>query len=69
MSEEKKDFEVKDRRIFSEDGQKAASADEETPAADGPEGQAASSDPDSRKTETAAPPPPMALINNRHCLK
>ena len=33
MSEEKKDFEVKDRRMFSEDGQKAESADEETPAA------------------------------------
>ena len=33
MSEEKKDFEVIDRRMFSEDGQKAESADEETPAA------------------------------------
>ena len=33
MSEEKKDFEVKDRRMFSEDGQKAESADEESPEA------------------------------------
>jgi hypothetical protein len=49
MSEEKKDFEVKDRRMFSEDGQKAESADEETPAAPEAEEQAE----DDRKTETA----------------
>jgi hypothetical protein len=70
MSEEKKDFEVKDRRMFSEDGQKAESADEEAPAAPEVEGQTASSDEDDRKTEAAqAPPadesdqPPLPEIN------
>jgi len=53
MSEEKKDFEVKDRRMFSADGQKAESADEETPAAPKAEGQAASSDEDNRNAEAA----------------
>ena len=57
MSEEKKDFEVKDRRMFSEDGQKAESADGETPAAPEAEGQAASSDEDNRKTEAAETSP------------
>ena len=57
MSEEKKDFEVKDRRMFSEDGQKAESADAETSAADKAEEQAASSDEETRKTEAPEPSP------------
>jgi len=71
MSEEKKDFEVKDRRMFSADGQKAESADEETPEAPKAEGQAASSDEDNRKAEAAETSatdgsdqqPPMPEIN------
>ena len=57
MSEEKKDFEVKDRRMFSEDGQKAEPAEGETPAAPEAEGQAAASDDDNRKTEGAEASP------------
>jgi hypothetical protein len=57
MSEEKKDFEVKDRRMFSEDGQKAEAADEETPAAPKAEEQAASSSEDNRKAEAAEASP------------
>ena len=57
MPEEKKDFEVKDRRMFSEDGQKAESADAETSAADKAEEQAASSDEETRKTEAPEPSP------------
>ena len=34
MSEEKKDFEVKDRRIFSQDGQQTESKDKEAPETD-----------------------------------
>ena len=71
MSEEKKDFEVKDRRMFSEDGQKAESADGEAPAAPEAEGPAASLDEENRKTETpetspadgADQPPPLPEIN------
>ena len=71
MSEEKKDFEVKDRRMFSEDGQKAEPEDEETPAAPKAEEQAASSGEDDRKTEAAEESPtdgpdqqpPMPEIN------
>jgi hypothetical protein len=71
MSEEKKDFEVKDRRMFSEDGQKAEGADEETPAASKAEGQAASSDEDNRQagapetspTDGSDQQPPLPEIN------
>ena len=57
MSEEKKDFEVKDRRMFSEDGQKAEAADEEAPAAPEAGGQAAASDEDTRQAEAAETSP------------
>ncbi|MEE4263682.1 MAG: DUF1844 domain-containing protein [Desulfobacteraceae bacterium] len=57
MSEDKKDFEVKDRRMFSKDGQKAESADEATSAAPEAEEQAASSDQEARKTEAAETSP------------
>ena len=57
MSEEKKDFEVKDRRMFSADGQKAESADEETPATAKAEEQTASSDEETMKTEAAETSP------------
>ena len=68
MSEEKKDFVVKDRRIFSPDGQEAESADEETPAAPQEEEQAASSTEETRETEAAETSqtdeqPPMPEIN------
>ena len=57
MSEDKKDFEVKDRRIFSQDGQNAKSADEETPAAPKQEEQAASSNEETRESEAAETSP------------
>lgn len=57
MSEEKKDFEVKDRRIFSQDGQNTDSADEETPAAPTEEEQAASSTEEIRESEAAETSP------------
>ncbi len=71
MSEEKKDFVVKDRRIFSQDGQDAGSADREPPAAPKEEPQAASSTEETRETKTAkASPtdgsdhhPPLPAIN------
>jgi hypothetical protein len=71
MSEEKKDFVVKDRRIFSPDGQEAEPADEETPAAPKEEEQAASSTEETRETEAAETSqtdesdeqPPMPEIN------
>jgi len=71
MSEEKKDFVVKDRRIFSPDGQEAESADEETPAAPQEEEQVASSTEETRETEAAETSqtdesdeqPPMPEIN------
>ena len=71
MSEEKKDFVVKDRRIFSQDDQKAEPADEEIPAAPKEEEQAASSTEETRETEAAETSqtdesdeqPPMPKIN------
>ena len=71
MSEEKKDFVIKDRRTFSQDGQKAEPADEETPAAPKEEEQAASSTEETRETEAAETSqtdesdeqPPMPEIN------
>ena len=71
MSEEKKDFVIKDRRTFSQDGQKAEPADEETPAAPKEEEQAASSTEETRETEAAETSqtdesdeqPPMPKIN------
>ena len=58
MSEEKKDFEVKDRRTFSEDGQKAESADAETSATPEADEQTASSDEETRETDAAETTPP-----------
>jgi len=57
MSEEKKDFEVKDRRIFSQDGQSTDSADTETPSAPKEEEQAASSTEETREPEAAETSP------------
>lgn len=57
MSEEKKDFEVKDRRIFSQDGQNAGSAEDETPAAPKEKEQATSS------TDESKQHPPLPEIN------
>ncbi len=53
MSEEKKDFVVKDRRIFSQDSQETESPDQESPAAPKEEEQAASSTEETRETEAA----------------
>ncbi len=57
MSEEKKDFEVKDRRIFSQDGQNPGSAEDETPAAPKEKEQAASSTEETLETEAAETSP------------
>jgi len=57
MSEDKKDFEVKDRRIFSQDGQNAESAEDETPAAPKEKEQATSS------TDESKQHPPLPEIN------
>jgi len=57
MSEEKKDFVVKDSRLFSQDGRNAESADEETPAAADEEEQAASSAEENRESEAAKTSP------------
>lgn len=57
MSEEKKDFEVKDRRIFSQDGQNAGSAEDETPAAPKEKEQATSSTEETLETEAAETSP------------
>ena len=72
MSEEKKDFEVKDRRIFSQDGEVKESAEEEpsdsTPPDDEQAAAAAnetsgSDTAESSKAEKADEPPPMPEIN------
>jgi hypothetical protein len=71
MSDDKKDFEVKDRRIFSQDSQSAESADGEAPSASEQEEQAASSDAKTPEAEDAkaspsdesAKHPPMPEIN------
>jgi hypothetical protein len=71
MSEEKKDFEVKDRRIFSQNGQQSESAEKESPAAPGKEKLADASTEETRETETAETspadgadqPPPLPEIN------
>jgi hypothetical protein len=57
MSEDKKDFEVKDRRIFSQNGQQSESADGESPAAPGKEKLADASTEETRETETAETSP------------
>jgi len=57
MSDEKKDFEVKDRRIFSQDGQNAESAEDETPAAPKGKEQATSSTEETLETEAAETSP------------
>ena len=57
MSEDKKDFEVKDRRIFSQDGQKAESAEDEAPADPKEKEQATSS------TDKSEQHPPLPEIN------
>jgi hypothetical protein len=58
MSEEKKDFVVKDSRVFSQDGREAESADEEIPAAAEEEEQAAASTEETPETEAAETTPP-----------
>jgi len=71
MSENKKDFEVKDRRIFSQDNPDAGPADGDTPPVSGQEEQAASSSGETPEAEAAkaTPPdesdqqPPMPEIN------
>jgi hypothetical protein len=57
MSEDKKDFVVKDRRKFSQDGQNAEPAENETPAAPREEEQTASSTEETRETEAAETSP------------
>ena len=57
MSEEKKDFVVKDRRKFSQDGQNAEAAENETPAAPKEEEQTAYSTGENRETEAAETSP------------
>ena len=52
MSEEKKDFEVKDRRIFSQDGQEAEAHKEEGSAAE-----------NAKPGDDSDPQPPMPEIN------
>ena len=56
MSEEKKEFVVKDRRIFSQESQEDASQEAATPAEDSPadETRAASSDEQNREAEKQA---------------
>ena len=67
MSEEKKDFEVKDRRIFSQDGEVKESAEQEAP--DDEQAAAASAESsgsdasESLKADKADEPPPMPEIN------
>ena len=72
MSEEKKDFVVKDRRIFSQDGQEKEPAEKETPDSSPPdEDQAAAASeenrepdkPEASKEDVADQPPPMPEIN------
>ena len=67
MSEEKKDFEVKDRRIFSEDGEVKAPAEQEAPddeqAAAGTAESSGSDTSESSNADKADEPPPMPEIN------
>jgi hypothetical protein len=72
MSDEKKDFEVKDRRIFSQDGQETESTDQESPASSPPdEEQAAAANEETREPEAqetspddkSDEPPPLPEIN------
>lgn len=67
MSEEKKDFEVKDRRIFSQDGEVKESAeqearDDEQAAAETAESSGSDTS-ESTKADKADEPPPMPEIN------
>jgi len=57
MSEEKKDFVVKDSRLFSRDDRNAESADEESPAAAQKEEQAAASAEENRESEASKTSP------------
>ena len=72
MSEEKKDFVVKDRRIFSQDGQAKEPAENESPdSSASDEGQAAAASeqarqpdkPEASKVDSSDRPPPMPEIN------
>jgi len=71
MSEEKKDFVVKDSRLFSQDDRNAESADEKSSAAAQKEEQATSSDEENRESEASKTspsegsdqPPPLPQIN------
>ena len=72
MSEEKKDFVVKDRRIFSQDGQEAESPDRESPASSPPDEEPAaaatqeareSEAPEASQTDESDGQPPLPEIN------
>ena len=72
MSEEKKDFEVKDRRMFSEDGEVKAPAEQEAPDSSPPaDEQAAAATGEAGESEASKPSeagkpdesPPMPEIN------
>lgn len=64
MSDEKKDFEVKDRRIFSEENREAEAAGEKTSAAASTDDQTqASSAAEKTKTTEAREAPPLPEIN------
>jgi len=64
MSDEKKDFEVKDRRIFSEENREAETAGEKTPAAASTDDQAqASAAAEKAKATETREAPPLPEIN------
>jgi hypothetical protein len=69
MSEEKKDFEVKDRRIFSEDGEVKEPTGQEAPDSSAPEDDRAAAaagedgKPDTAEASKADEAPPMPEIN------
>jgi hypothetical protein len=64
MSEEKKDFVVKDRRIFSQDSQETESPEKESPDSAPPdEDKAAAATEQGREPDKAEESPPMPEIN------
>ncbi len=72
MSEEKKDFVVKDRRIFSQDSQETESPDQESPASSPPDEEPAAAAteearepdaPETSPTDESDEQPPLPEIN------
>jgi hypothetical protein len=73
MSDEKKDFEVKDHRIFSQDGQETGPTDQESPASSPTDKEQAAAAKNGEVREPEAPetsqadksdePPPLPEIN------